>query len=66
MKRQVKTFLDYWPGKKSIGIYRFLPIFFFMGAALEYSMINWTVGETNFCKLNRILRDGISICMNVT
>jgi len=27
---------------------RFLPFFFALGAALEFSMINWTVGETNF------------------
>lgn len=43
-----KRFLDNIPGKKRLGIYRFLPIFFCLGAALEYSMINWTVGETNF------------------
>ncbi|KAL9885510.1 small integral membrane protein 4 isoform X1 [Glossina fuscipes] len=39
---------DYWPGKKRFGLYRFLPLFFCLGAALEFSMINWTVGETNF------------------
>jgi len=27
---------------------RFLPFFFGLGAALEFSMINWTVGKTNF------------------
>jgi len=36
------------PGEKTFGIYRFLPFFFVFGAALEFSMINWTVGETNF------------------
>lgn len=25
-------------------------MFFVLGAALEFSMINWTVGETNFCE----------------
>ncbi|XP_034476202.1 small integral membrane protein 4 [Drosophila innubila] len=44
----VRRFLDNWPGKRRFGIYRFLPIFFVLGAALEFSMINWTVGETNF------------------
>lgn len=44
----LRNILDKWPGKKSLGIYRFLPIFFALGAALEFSMINWTVGETNF------------------
>ncbi|XP_061389507.1 small integral membrane protein 4 [Musca vetustissima] len=43
-----KRILDSIPGKKRFGVYRFLPVFFCLGAALEYSMINWTVGETNF------------------
>lgn len=47
----LKRFLDSIPGKKRLGVYRFLPLFFGLGAALEFSMINWTVGETNFCKL---------------
>lgn len=42
------SFLNKWPGKAYFGIYRFLPIFFILGATLEYSMINWRVGETNF------------------
>ena len=41
---------DAIPGKKALGVYRFLPFFFFLGAALEFSMIKWTVGQTNFCK----------------
>ncbi|KRK06741.1 small integral membrane protein 4 [Drosophila yakuba] len=44
----VRRLLDSWPGKKRFGVYRFLPLFFFLGAGLEFSMINWTVGETNF------------------
>ncbi|KAH8258955.1 hypothetical protein KR044_004339 [Drosophila immigrans] len=44
----VRRFLDSWPGKRRFGNYRFLPLFFVLGAALEFSMINWTVGETNF------------------
>ncbi|XP_018336122.1 small integral membrane protein 4 [Agrilus planipennis] len=46
--RKVRRFLDLWPGKRYFGVYRFLPIFFILGAALEFSMINWKVGETNF------------------
>ncbi|KAH8327507.1 hypothetical protein KR067_003664 [Drosophila pandora] len=45
----VRRLLDSWPGKKRFGVYRFLPLFFLLGAGLEFSMINWTVGETNFC-----------------
>ncbi|CAG9808051.1 unnamed protein product [Chironomus riparius] len=39
--------IEKWPGK-SIGLYRFLPAFFFLGATLEFSMIKWRVGRTNF------------------
>ena len=46
----LRRVFDAIPGKKALGVYRFLPLFFLMGAALEFSMINWTVGETNFCK----------------
>ncbi|XP_046401678.1 small integral membrane protein 4 [Ischnura elegans] len=44
----LQRLLDKWPGKKYFGIYRFLPLFFVLGAALEFSMINWHFGETNF------------------
>ncbi|XP_030378425.1 small integral membrane protein 4 [Scaptodrosophila lebanonensis] len=46
--RSLRRLLDSWPGKQRFGVYRFLPLFFVLGAALEFSMINWTVGETNF------------------
>ena len=46
----LRKVLDAIPGKRRFGVYRFLPIFFCMGAALEFAMIKWTVGETNFCK----------------
>lgn len=44
----IRQLLDKWPGKKYLGMYRFLPLFFALGAALEFSMINWHVGEVNF------------------
>lgn len=47
----VSGIIKQWPGEKTFGIYRFLPLFFALGAALEFSMINWTVGTTNFCNL---------------
>lgn len=49
-KSRLTRLLDGVPGKKRLGLYRFLPFFFVLGAALEFSMINWTVGETNFYK----------------
>ncbi|ODM99373.1 Small integral membrane protein 4 [Orchesella cincta] len=45
----VKRVLDSIPGKKTFGLYRFLPAFFILGAALEFSMINWKVNnQVNF------------------
>lgn len=46
--RPLRRFLKAWPGEKYLAEYRFLPIFFVSGAALEYFMINWHVGQTNF------------------
>ena len=40
-------------GKQRFGVYSFLPVFFCMGAALEFSMINWHAGKggnVNFCE----------------
>jgi len=39
-----------WPGRRRFGLYAYLPIFFFAGAAMEFTMIHWTYGETNFYK----------------
>lgn len=44
----IHTLVNNFPGKKIFGIYRFLPIFFVLGGALEFSMINWKVGDINF------------------
>jgi len=48
--KTLAQFLNKWPGKKTFGLYRFLPLFYVLGAALEFSMINWEAGEVNFCK----------------
>lgn len=37
------------PGK-ALGEFRLIPIFFVMGALMEFTMIHWTVGEVNFYK----------------
>ncbi|KAL0841992.1 hypothetical protein ABMA28_014213 [Loxostege sticticalis] len=44
----IQKLVNKWPGKKTFGMYRFLPMFFVLGTALEFSMINWKVGEVNF------------------
>lgn len=46
----LQKFVEKWPGEKYFGEYRFLPLFFILGAALEFSMINLRVGSVNFCK----------------
>lgn len=47
---RLKRFIKKWPGGKIFGEFRFLPLFFVLGAALEFAMINWHVGEVNFYK----------------
>ncbi|XP_033219805.1 small integral membrane protein 4 [Belonocnema kinseyi] len=48
MRRRFQKIAKKWPGEKYFGEYRFLPLFFVAGAALEFCMINWHVGEVNF------------------
>ena len=43
------------PGKKTFGAFRFLPIFFFIGAGLEFAMIHWTPNGNNFCKKSNLI-----------
>ena len=45
----ISALLDKWPGKQRFGVYRFMPVFFVVGAVVEYCMINWRVGPVNFC-----------------
>ena len=42
------------PGKRLLGNYRFLPLFFLAGAAIEFAMIHWVAGtkKINFCEKN--------------
>ncbi|KAH3892806.1 hypothetical protein DPMN_016936 [Dreissena polymorpha] len=42
--------LDAIPGKKIFGLYRLLPIYFLLGAAVEFSMIHWRPKGVNFCE----------------
>merc|ERR1712121_131126 len=44
---RLQRILEKWPGKR-LGVYRFLPFFFFMGAGMEFFMINFKMGEANF------------------
>lgn len=47
--RKIRTIADKMPGKNLME-FRFLPIYFIMGGVLEFLMIHWHVGETNFYK----------------
>ncbi|MCL4140534.1 UNVERIFIED_CONTAM: hypothetical protein GTU68_026590 [Idotea baltica] len=62
--KTLKNILNIWPGKQYFGLYRFLPLFFVLGAALEYSMINWRVGEVNFCRCLIFLLKKLSSVVN--
>lgn len=44
-----------WPGEARFGMYRFLPVFFALGALYEFTLINLTVGQVNFCKFVFVL-----------
>ena len=50
VSRLLESIVQNWPLKKYLGRYSFHPVFFFAGAGLEFVMIHWTVGETNFYK----------------
>jgi hypothetical protein len=51
MKSLVKRVVRNWPLRRQLGFYSFFPVFFLLGATLEFSMINWTVGQTNFYRV---------------
>jgi len=46
----VGSLIEAVPGKSIFGMYRFMPFFFALGAALEFTMINWEVNGNNFYK----------------
>uniref|UniRef100_A0A2R5LNY0 Putative conserved protein with signal anchor n=1 Tax=Ornithodoros turicata TaxID=34597 RepID=A0A2R5LNY0_9ACAR len=48
--RLLTRLLANWPGKRAFGPYRFLPIYFVLGAVVEFCMIKWEVGDVNFYK----------------
>lgn len=47
---KLRNIVQNWPGRKTFGHYSFLPVFFGLGAGLEFTMINWTPNGTNFCE----------------
>uniref|UniRef100_A0AAX7TKS1 Small integral membrane protein 4 n=1 Tax=Astatotilapia calliptera TaxID=8154 RepID=A0AAX7TKS1_ASTCA len=48
--KTIKDLLNIVPGKRRLGAYRFLPIFFCIGGIMEWIMINVRIGQETFCK----------------
>ncbi|XP_037539872.1 small integral membrane protein 4 [Nematolebias whitei] len=51
--RVVTKLLNIVPGKRRLGPYRFLPIFFCIGGVMEWVMINVRVGRETFYDVYR-------------
>uniref|UniRef100_A0A3B4X2W5 Ubiquinol-cytochrome c reductase complex assembly factor 5 n=1 Tax=Seriola lalandi dorsalis TaxID=1841481 RepID=A0A3B4X2W5_SERLL len=47
--KNLKYVLNLVPGKRRLGTYRFLPIFFCIGGVMEWIMINVRIGKETFC-----------------
>ncbi|XP_006892356.1 PREDICTED: small integral membrane protein 4 [Elephantulus edwardii] len=52
-RAQLRQILQRVPGKERLGIYRFLPFFFVLGAAMEWIMIRVRVGQETFYDVYR-------------
>ncbi|XP_029292286.1 ubiquinol-cytochrome c reductase complex assembly factor 5 [Cottoperca gobio] len=50
---KVRYLLSLVPGKQRLGTYRFLPIFFCIGGAMEWIMINVRIGKETFYDVYR-------------
>ncbi|XP_076598069.1 ubiquinol-cytochrome c reductase complex assembly factor 5 [Chaetodon auriga] len=51
--KNVAYLLDLVPGKRTLGTYRFLPIFFCIGGVMEWVMINVRIGRETFYDVYR-------------
>ncbi|XP_077570638.1 ubiquinol-cytochrome c reductase complex assembly factor 5 [Stigmatopora nigra] len=49
----LRQILSFVPGKRRLGPYRFLPIFFCIGGAMEWIMINVRIGKETFYDVYR-------------
>ncbi|XP_062247755.1 small integral membrane protein 4 [Platichthys flesus] len=49
----LKYFLSLVPGKRRLGTYRFLPVFFCIGGVMEWIMINVRIGRETFYDVYR-------------
>ncbi|GCC25555.1 ubiquinol-cytochrome c reductase complex assembly factor 5 [Chiloscyllium punctatum] len=53
LRSRLKRLLDLVPGKRQLGVYRFLPCFFVLGGVLEWIMINVRIGHETFYDVYR-------------
>ncbi|XP_043563794.1 small integral membrane protein 4 isoform X1 [Chiloscyllium plagiosum] len=53
LRTRLKRLLDLVPGKRQLGVYRFLPCFFVLGGVLEWIMINVRIGHETFYDVYR-------------
>ncbi|KAJ8379091.1 hypothetical protein AAFF_G00230960 [Aldrovandia affinis] len=51
--RNIKYMLSLVPGKRRVGMYRFLPFFFCLGGVMEWIMINVRIGKETFYDVYR-------------
>lgn len=51
--KTIKDLLNIVPGKRRLGAYRFLPIFFCIGGIMEWIMINVRIGQETFYDVYR-------------
>ncbi|KAM9785446.1 ubiquinol-cytochrome c reductase complex assembly factor 5 [Neosynchiropus ocellatus] len=50
---RLRYILSLVPGKKRLGMYRFLPVFFCIGGVMEWIMINVRIGKETFYDVYR-------------
>ncbi|XP_073327301.1 ubiquinol-cytochrome c reductase complex assembly factor 5 [Pagrus major] len=51
--KSISYFLSFVPGKRRLGTYRFLPVFFCIGGVMEWIMINVRIGRETFYDVYR-------------
>ncbi|XP_041801847.1 small integral membrane protein 4 [Chelmon rostratus] len=59
-------FLDLVPGKRVLGTYRFLPVFFCIGGVMEWIMINVRIGRETFYDVYRRKKSEREYQQNIT
>ncbi|XP_028309597.1 ubiquinol-cytochrome c reductase complex assembly factor 5 [Gouania willdenowi] len=51
--KSIRDVLNLFPGKRRLGSYRFLPVFFCIGGVMEWIMINVRIGRETFYDVYR-------------